>query len=127
MGDCPPNTDLINNANSQAAIRKSFAFCGWAMMCAAMGFVMIGDQWENGIGLILSESDSGFGVSTQKLAQLRFCCMGAVLSGIFAFGHLLHSAILFVREKDCEHGLPVGMVFQASSSGPVGKDLPSCS
>ena len=102
MDSCPPQANLTTRGHSRVTLRKAFSFCGWSMLCAAIGFSFAGEQWIRGVSLILNPDELVSGISTQNLANLEVCFAGMLLSALFAVANLVRGCVLFASERRCE-------------------------
>ena len=102
MDICPQRSNLSAMGHSRVAIRKAFAFCGWSIMCGAVGFALVGEQWARGIASILSLTDFVSGISAENLSTLEICFAGMLVSAIFAVGFFIQGCIQFAMERYAE-------------------------
>ena len=102
MESCPPQANLTTMGHSRAALRRAFAFCGWSVLCTAIGFSMAGEQWANGIDSILHPSEMASGISTQNLSNLEICFAGMLICALIATAYLVRGCVLLVSEKRFE-------------------------
>jgi hypothetical protein len=72
------------------------------MLCAAMGFVVAGEQWAKGVDSILNPAEMASGISTQNLSNLEVCFAGMLLSAFVATASLVRGCVLLVNERRCE-------------------------
>ncbi len=97
-----PQANLTTMGHSRAALRRAFAFCGWSVLCAAIGFSMAGEQWADGIASILYPSEMASGISTQNLFNLEICFAGMLVSALIATAYFVRGCLLLVSERRFE-------------------------
>ena len=102
MDVCPPQSNLTTTGYSRVELRKAFAFFGWSVMCAAIGFTVAGEQWVNGVDAILNPSGLVSGISAQNLSHLEISFAGMLVSGMIGIAFFVHGCFLFASEKRIE-------------------------
>ena len=88
--------------HSRVAFRKAVAFCGWSMLSAAIGYSVAGEQWANGMEVILYPREMVTGISAQNLSNLEICVAGMLLAALLAIASLVHGCVLLVSERRYE-------------------------
>ena len=102
MGFWPTQSNLTTKGNSRVTLRRAFAFCGWSVLCTAIGFSVAGEQWADGIDSILHPHEMVSGISTQNLSSLEVCFSGMLLSAVFATAYFVRGCFLLLLERHCE-------------------------
>ncbi len=102
MGSWPAQSNLTTKGDSRVTLRKAFAFFGWSLLCAAIGFSVAGEQWADGIDSILHPHEMASGISTQNLSSLEVCFAGMLISAVFATAYFVRGCFLLLSESHCE-------------------------
>ena len=102
MGSWPTQSNLTTKGDSRVTLRRAFAFCGWSVLCAAIGFSVAGEQWADGIDSILHPHEMASGISTQNLSSLEVCFAGMLIFVAFATAYFARGCFLLFVERHCE-------------------------
>lgn len=99
MDSCPTQLSMTTRGPARTSFRKAFAFFGWSCMCWAVGFALAGEQWTNGVEVLVMPDEIISGISGRNLSILKISIAGTFVSGVAAMLYFMQGCVQMVLES----------------------------